>query len=332
MKKKKVIRFLLVIVFIIACIGSYFIYNNIWNNTKRTLKVGSVVYYEPEEKQYFLEEKYICNKDDEKSIELNNKDDSLKIDKWRVLNIKDDMLELVPENIPSFELEIYGAKGYNNGVYVLNDICNELYSNKEKNIKARSINIEDIEGIIEKVGNNEKLNNIKQNTAFYGEQLSKEGYSKENGWYPIIFELEKNSIVDNNINSDGLDISDSKNQLIKDPEKKQSNNSFRIIKNFYKLKDYINTVSIFGGEENVYSNILLPQNKSTNYWIASRIIGNGKDCAHFDFRRVNDGILKAVRLYESSDIESGDKSKLFPVISVNINNIEKKSKDEYIIK
>ena len=332
MKKKKVISFLLVIVFIIVCIGSYFIYNNIWNNTKRTLKVGSVVYYEPEEKQYFLEEKYICNKDDEKSIELNNKDDSLKIDKWRVLNIKDDMLELVPENIPSFELEIYGAKGYNNGVYVLNDICNELYSNKEKNIKARSINIEDIESIIEKVGNNEKLNNIKQNTEFYGEQLSKEGYSKENGWYPTIFELEKNSIVDNNINSDGLDISDSNNQLIKDPEKKQSNNSFRIIKNFYKLKDYIDTVSIFGGEENVYSNILLPQNKSTNYWIASRIIGNGKDCAHFDLRRVNDGILKAVRLYESSDIESGDKSKLFPVISVNINKIEKKSKDEYIIK
>ena len=38
-----------------------------------------------------------------------------------------------------------GALGYNNGVYVINDICESLYSKKTKGITARSVNLEDFE-------------------------------------------------------------------------------------------------------------------------------------------------------------------------------------------
>ena len=38
-----------------------------------------------------------------------------------------------------------GATGYSNGVYALNDICEQLYSNKAKGITARSINLADME-------------------------------------------------------------------------------------------------------------------------------------------------------------------------------------------
>lgn len=42
-------------------------------------------------------------------------------------------------------MKLQGAQGYNNGVYLLNEACSYLYGNEEKGIKARSINIEDIE-------------------------------------------------------------------------------------------------------------------------------------------------------------------------------------------
>ena len=63
---------------------------------------------------------------------------------WRVLEIEDDKLVLISE-YPTYEnaLTLYGADGYNNAVYLLNDLCKQLYS-KQNIATARSIKIEDI--------------------------------------------------------------------------------------------------------------------------------------------------------------------------------------------
>ena len=45
----------------------------------------------------------------------------------------------------SKDVYFQGALGYNNGVYVINDICESLYSKKTKGITARSVNLEDFE-------------------------------------------------------------------------------------------------------------------------------------------------------------------------------------------
>ena len=44
-------------------------------------------------------------------------------------------------------LTVYGENGYNNMVKLLNDICNTFFSDEEKGVKARNINITDIEKI-----------------------------------------------------------------------------------------------------------------------------------------------------------------------------------------
>ncbi len=67
--------------------------------------------------------------------------------KWKIIN-KDEStrtIDIVSAEPTSNTVYFKGALGYNNGVYLLNDICEKLYSNTAKGIKARSINLEDME-------------------------------------------------------------------------------------------------------------------------------------------------------------------------------------------
>ena len=67
--------------------------------------------------------------------------------KWKIIN-KDEStgtIDIVSVEPTSNSVIFQGALGYNNGVYLINDICEKLYSNTAKGIKARSINLEDME-------------------------------------------------------------------------------------------------------------------------------------------------------------------------------------------
>ena len=64
---------------------------------------------------------------------------------WRVLRKNDDgSIDLIGD-ATSNSVYFSGSLGYNNGVYLLNDICKELYSNSTHHITARSVNLEDME-------------------------------------------------------------------------------------------------------------------------------------------------------------------------------------------
>ena len=67
--------------------------------------------------------------------------------KWKIIN-KDESkgtIDIVSAEPTSNTVYFRGVLGYNNGVYLINDICEKLYSNTAKGIKARSINLEDME-------------------------------------------------------------------------------------------------------------------------------------------------------------------------------------------
>ena len=65
---------------------------------------------------------------------------------WRVLNINQEngTIDLISENNTK-GIYLVGAQGYNNGVFLLNEICNKLYSNQDINATARSVSILDIQ-------------------------------------------------------------------------------------------------------------------------------------------------------------------------------------------
>ena len=65
---------------------------------------------------------------------------------WRVLDINEDgTIDLISNTPTESEVSFRGALGYNNGVYLLNDFCNKIYSNQSIDATARNLNIEDIQ-------------------------------------------------------------------------------------------------------------------------------------------------------------------------------------------
>lgn len=69
---------------------------------------------------------------------------------WKVIDVnkQNNQIKIIPTTLNSNTVTLKGANGFNNGVKILNDICNTLFSNIEYNTTARNINIEDLEKII----------------------------------------------------------------------------------------------------------------------------------------------------------------------------------------
>ena len=95
-----------------------------------------------------------------------------------------------------------GSKGYNNGVYLLNDICKSRYGNASLGATARSLNIEDIESRMNSNGIAAR-NGYKSGTVQYGTTRKYTGgYTK----YPAIYAQEKYSGVDVSDVTDGTQV------------------------------------------------------------------------------------------------------------------------------
>ena len=107
------------------------------------LKVGDYVNYKPDTAQdYILDDAYSGYTVDESDTQT-IKQENLK---WRVLSINaDGTVDLISSSPTSTSIYFQGSTGYNNGVYLLNDITAKLYSNSSLGVTARSLTIEDIE-------------------------------------------------------------------------------------------------------------------------------------------------------------------------------------------
>ena len=111
-----------------------------------SLEIGDYVAYTPDSaSSYSLSSSY--------SGYSRNQTISQQSFKWRVLSVNDDgTVDLISETPTSTSIIFSGAVGYNNVVYLLNDISASLYSNDSLGVTARSINIEDIENHMTSAG------------------------------------------------------------------------------------------------------------------------------------------------------------------------------------
>ena len=111
--------------------------------TDRTgIQVGDYINYTPDSASAYSSSKLSSSITGSSSNSSDLTQDTLK---WQVLRIYDNgAMDLIgtPTNQTVY---FQGALGYNNGVYVMNDICESLYSKKSKGITARSVNLEDME-------------------------------------------------------------------------------------------------------------------------------------------------------------------------------------------
>ena len=183
---------------------------------------------------------------------------------WRILKINGDgSIDIISDptsNIVYFQ----GALGYNNGVYLLNDICKELYSNTTKGVTARSVNLKDMEDWLTDAGRtarNEYTNS--SSNVKYGETKT---YTDTKSYTPDAY----NSEEDENSNHYTSPTTNTYTKL----------GTLNAKQTYYYIP--INETN-YGEGAKVLSN-------SNYYWVAARYVSCGSNNANFGLRNANTNI------------------------------------------
>ena len=242
-----------------------------------------------------------------------------------------------------------GSTGYNNGVYLLNDICKSRYGNASLGATARSLNIEDIESRMNGAGIAAR-NAYKSGTVQYGTTRKYTGsYTK----YPAIYAQEKYSGVDVSDVTDGTQVItgsvDATAQSKMNPNGKSgsddiyttlpetsettgpSKTNLTCTQTYYYFSS---TPSSYFDDTNFHSMIF---GTGTYFWLASRCVScySGSSDASFGLRYVDGSKLSSYGLYISYGGISGSYYRLAPVVSlgsgVQIKSGEGTTEKPYVI-
>ncbi len=295
-----------------------------------TLKVGDEVSYTAAQSSYEWKGKYSGEGDDGNKIISNT--EGYQIGNWQVLNINEDgIVDLIANSQTEGTVSLGGAQGYNNGVKLLNDVCGKLYGNLEKGITARSINISDIE---EKVVPS-YLEMMKKNGVMYENEYLSGAY----GYFPKIYSIERNNVINEKITKSGLSKNEQNyfieptNEEIADIEsnmlewlKVGSNHSKSInpFNSYYftNVRVSIEETSFAKLNDNsiqTYYSLFISEN--TNYWIASRSIQCVNAYCSYKIRCISNNEIVGASMYNSINQGHLSNYALKPIISVKATDI-----------
>ena len=306
------------------------------------MQVGDIVTYSPSG-TYNWQKEYCTSREtptgEDVTIESGAGKD-FNITTWRVLSIENGKVELISANQTSGEVYLQGPQGYNNGVTMLNEACNSLYGNTEKNITARNIKIEDIE---------ERMTETALSSAHaspYNEKVSSAYITYKN--YPIIYAKEKLSIIDGTEKTDGLEMSEG-TALISKTDEGSTDGSLTATTsiqpyNTYWYKDNTFMQTAFkkaldteeDGTTNINYDLLLPKGASTSYWIASRCVATKSNYAGYSICMVAGGACYSNGLYVSPDEYyaqydfNGEKA-LRPIVTLDSSLITKVNGADWVV-
>ena len=250
---------------------------------------------------------------------------------WRVLSINDDgTVNLVSDTTTSQTIGFGNAVGYNNGVFLLNDIASSLYSNSSLGATARSINIEDVE----KGMTTEGLEFAHENTGGEVPWRQIKTYSTESLVLPIIIQYpnlyaeENGSGIESDVpKTDGIDQSDG--FFVEEPSTEipaySDASTLTLTQTFYCF-DFYNS----DFKNTTFRDML--SNPRYNNWIASRYVQissygqiSSKNFPFFGIFYQSNGIIgenEGLRgeLFSAASTEGTIQSKtLRPIISLSTN-------------
>lgn len=220
--------------------------------------------------------------------------------KWKVLEInKDGTVKLISEGTTSNDVHLGKYVGYNNGVYVLNDICKSQYSNNKIGAIARSICIEDIENVLSETG----LQRISEYSTFFTNV--KYGETKVyTGYYPTLYARE------NGPNS--ISFSDSYyDTATTEKYEKSETNGLNVTQTFYYLSNVSRTDIV---NEDIY-NVLF--GNPLHYWVSSRYTSaSSTEQCGFGIRCVTVRSVSGLDMFGSAGVSYGDYKYLRPVVEL----------------
>ena len=218
--------------------------------------------------------------------------------KWRILKIYNNGNIDIIGSPTSKKVVLQSFLGYNNGVFLLNDLCETLYSKKSAGIKARSVKLEDLENYLTDDGKKARSDYANDNNIKYEDSYN---YSYEGGklYYPDIYQYEIYSGVTGTIKTDGIGMSDIYkgyvNGLTNKKFGKAGENGLTLKQTFYMID-----VS----KEN-YGEMVDVLNDSNGYWMSSRVVNctdtNDGYGGRFAISCLNGGKIDGVALVYSGD-------------------------------
>ena len=122
-------------------------------------------------------------------------DDTYDPTTWKIMEVDENGNVTKILGIGSKTVRFGNSTGYNNGVYLLNDICRSRYGNASLGATARSLNIEDIESRMNATG----IAARNANKGYNNESIqygTTKTFTGSNAKYPAIYAQEKYSGVD----------------------------------------------------------------------------------------------------------------------------------------
>ena len=249
---------------------------------------------------------------------------------WKIMEVDENGNITKLLGIGSKDVSFKGSTGYNNGVYLLNDICKSRYGNASLGATARSLNIEDIESRMNVTGIAAR-NGYKAGTTQYGTTRK---YTGSNAKYPAIYSQEKYSGVDVSDVTDGTQVitgsvdataqskmnpngkSGSDNIYTTLPETSEttgpSKTNLTCTQTYYYFS---NTPSSYFDDTNFYNMIF---GTGTKFWLASRYVrcNSNYSTAGFGLRYVDRSYLNGNSLFDSYGSSGNDNNRLVPVVSL----------------
>lgn len=200
--------------------------------------------------------------------------------------------------LPVELLTLNGAIGYNNAVFLLNDICKKHYSNSELGVTARSINLKDIEGFFSEEGI-AKRNEYNYGNYCYGDTI--EITNTIMTYTPDIYNYVSKDNAGESVNYYPKATIETYRQEAK-LEAKQTNYVM------VTLKTYFNN--------EIEYNILF--NSLSNCFIASRAVNISGAFITFNLRTIDATTIRSVLLYNSKNVEIASNSYgLRPIVRLN---------------
>jgi len=280
------------------------------------IKVGDYINYEPDSTSQttYSKDNLVENITGSTSNTEDITRDSLK---WQVLRIYDDGSMDLIGSPTSQNIYFSDATGYNNGVYVMHDICEKLYS--RNGIKARSVTLEDMESWITDAGKAAKSKYIGDQVSElsandYIEKVNKDNntatYKKSYSYYPNLYAKENGSGINTEtVKTDGI-----KNTNKAELDRTTGSTAEKSYKQADKLtttQTYyyipINSTNYGDGAEVLSSN--------NWYWVASRYVGCDSNIVNFGLRRVSTNMDGRTMLNSGGDGGSST-ARLRPVVSL----------------
>ena len=252
------------------------------NQYSSKYKIGDLVNYTPNTEK---SESTVNQSESGTSEQKVAKDATLK---WRILNIDEakGTVDLVSAAPTSSTVKFYGALGYHNGPYIMNKICEELYSNSALNVKARNINLLDMEKHLTTPGITAR--NGYSSAVQYGATKT---YTDNYSYYPLLYDGQKGAGV--NVTAENAStIAQPNKDSGNDPYEESAETTSPITDKTYKKADnsvltvtqtYYN-ISI---NETNYGDAAKVLNNSNYYWVAARYVNTYSDVAYFGLRLAN---------------------------------------------